>query len=110
MLDGMDSPEHVVLFITCNDSKILDLPSIRRGRINHVVEFDKMSKGLIRDMINFFFPRRNIREKIGSIVKSLQYKQVYPVIRSLYPREQRINFDDFYKSITTDFKSKCSIV
>lgn len=109
MLDGMDSPEHVVLFITCNDSKILDLPSIRRGRINHVVEFDKMSKGLIRDMINSFFPQEEYQEKIGSIVKSLQYKQVLPCDLEAYILENKDNFDDFYKSITTDFKSSAAL-
>lgn len=55
MLDGMNTPNKKLIFMTCNDTKIFDSPTMRPGRIDRIIKFGPMTSETIIDMLNSFF-------------------------------------------------------
>jgi chaperone BCS1 len=66
LLDGISSPERQIIFITCNNTDIINSPYMRAGRIDHVVQFGPMTGETAREMLTSFFSGGDL-EKIAEI-------------------------------------------
>lgn len=107
-LDGVDSPENVIIIMTCNDTRILDFPAIRRGRINHIVSFEKMTKECIIQMISSYFPNEsdtNIKSVVDTIHRS---HTIIPSDLQAYILKNRFDFDALVKDLRNEYMSSNS--
>lgn len=56
VLDGLNSYDKQLIFITCNNTKAFDNIYMRAGRIDKIVEFGALSKVAAHEMLTMFCP------------------------------------------------------
>lgn len=97
-LDGISSVEGCVTILTCNNAKILKLDQIRRGRIDHIFSFEKMTLDSIIGMIKSFFS--NIPEdRIKALASKVNSYNISPNDLQHYILSNRNDFSSFEKSM-----------
>lgn len=103
-LDGVDCADNVSIFITCNDSSILNLPAVRKGRFNYLEQFKGMTKETLHGMISSYYPEveSSIVENLTSHVLRSQ-SVVIPCDVEQYFLEFYDSYEEFSKALRNNY-------
>jgi hypothetical protein len=81
VLDGINDMDHRVIVFTTNHKDILDPALLRPGRIDHVIEFTKMSKRCIQEMYHQWFeediPRDVYEEMCDGVFSQAEVGKIF---------------------------------
>lgn len=108
ILDGLEGPEEVSIFITCNDTNILNFPAARRGRFNHLELFKGMNKETLTGMIQSYYPDTSSTEILSLADRLLKAKPVIPCDIEHFFMKNPDSFEDFRKDLIEDFSVSSS--
>jgi SpoVK/Ycf46/Vps4 family AAA+-type ATPase len=108
MLDGINSYDKQLIFITCNNTKAFDNIYMRSGRIDKMIQFGALTEGAAKDMLNNFCLNGD-QEKINKISEIVPIKKIVPADLQSIIMENNFDLDKIctkFTKQTTDIKNQ----
>ena len=98
LLDGISTPERQLIFITCNNTDIINSPYMRAGRIDHLIKFGPMTFETAKSMLISYHPGEP-EQSIDEVANKINGKLTPAELQTVILESQ--NFEQIHQWISS---------
>jgi len=98
LLDGISTPERQLIFITCNNTDIINSPYMRAGRIDHLIKFGPMTFETAKSMLISYHPGEP-EQSIDEVANKINGKLTPAELQTVILESQ--NFEQIHQRISS---------